>query len=228
LYVLLSMIADWAWRKYRVVHDRRGRDVQDVVGDALRRKITTLKNPRQVSWRAVLKSWCYTVAKYHCLNVLRDERRADADLDRDVLEDTGGKSYPPYRTEAEEQEQESVKESRIAKIDWTVREVFESLTPEEKAIVLLWAKQRMTLKQIAEETGSSIATVARKLKKIQKAFVDGVGKTAEVIGEESDAEVAVTEVQESLLAHCAKDLRELVAAGLHATAGLERRPEACA
>lgn len=236
VYVLLYMIADWAWRKYKVVHDRHGRDVQDVVGDTIRRKITSLKNPRRISWRVLLKSWCYTVAKRHCLNVLRDERFADEYRDGVVHENTeckrgGRKIVTPVstvKTEAEEkqqEEQESVTESRVKRIDQTVREVFESLTPEAKIIASRWA-QKKTLQQIADETGSSVETVRRTLKKIQRAFVDKIGTTAVEIGKASDTEVEVADVQENLMSHRAKDLRELLAAGLHETAGPERRLEA--
>ncbi|HWS86929.1 MAG TPA: sigma-70 family RNA polymerase sigma factor [Pyrinomonadaceae bacterium] len=233
LYVLLYMIADWAWRKYKVEHDRHGRDVQDVVGGTIRRKITTLKNPRRVSWRAVLKSWCYTVAKRHCLNVLRDERFADEYRDSVVHENTeckrgGRKIVTPcstLRTEAEQRRQESVTEGQIKKIDQTVREIFDSLTPEEKTIASQWS-QNKTLQQIADETGSSVETVRRKLKKLQKTLVKELGTMAEEIGKASDTEVAVADVQENLLAHRAQDLRKLLAAGLYATAGPERRVEA--
>lgn len=233
LYLLLNEVAEWAWRRYRVTHDEHGKDTQDVVYETIRDKITTLKNPHHVSWRACLRSFSYSVAKNHWLNYFERGRRSEVEYQGSFeYEHTEGKRdgrsmIAPCSTvlteaeerekESEEKREESLRESQIARIDQVVWEVYESFTPEEKQILLLWS-QGKTLKQIASEidgeTGNCIATVHRKLKRLEKRIIEELGKTVEELGKASGKNVGVEDILENLMKHRAGELRGLVASSL--------------
>jgi len=88
-------------------------------------------------------------------------------------------------------------ETKIHQIAW---QVFDSSAPEEKTIFSLWTKGK-TLQQISEETGMALATTHRRLKKLQRAIVEEVGKgiieeIGEVRAEEHGIAKALKEVVE--------------------------------
>ncbi|MDQ5839491.1 MAG: hypothetical protein M3379_22155 [Acidobacteriota bacterium] len=233
LHLLLNEVAEWAWRRYRVTHDEHGKDTQDVVYETIRDKITKLKNPHHVSWRACLRSFSYSVAKNHWRNYFDRGRRCEEEYqDSFEYEHTEGKRdgrsmIAPCSTilteaeerekESEEKREESLWENRIAQIDEALGRVSNSFTPEEKRIVLLWS-QGKTLKQIvseiAGETGSSIATVQRKLTRLEKRIMEELGKTVEELGKASGKEVGVEDILANLMEHRARGLRALVASSL--------------
>lgn len=129
----------------------------------------------------------------------------------------------PEEDEKEQTEQDSRLESQISKTRQTLRRVSNSLTPEEAEIMTRWAKGK-TLQQIASETGSSTATVQRKLTKLQKAYVNELGVLIVELGKTRDKEVAVAHLLEKLKEHRAKGFRALVASSLTETARRDHAP----
>lgn len=226
LYAIFCRIAEWAERNYKFVHDRRGADLLEVLTATLRLKITELDNRSNVSWRACLRSWAFTVARRHSLNHLTRGRRDEEKYRSDVAYE-----YTPYKrnhkgvvepceatrlgedegaTEKEEARREVLRARRAAAMKRAVRRVYETLTPEAQTILTLWAVHRMTYEEIAAELGTSRTTVWRALKVIFKSYVKEIGGLVEELEETSEGGPNGQKVLDNLMKPRAKRLRELI------------------
>lgn len=249
LYELINRIAELASRRYHVEQGRHkvgeddegGKDVYEVVFNAVRDKITSLKKSGKgrkrkkgkVSWRARLASWAYRIARNHCINVItrdwpKEEGYRKSVEHANTRDIRGGKrNFEPCSAEmseeearereAEEERQDAARASRVSKIDEALSRIYDLLTPEEQLIVSLWAEKEMSYQQIAVEIGSSIETVRRKLIPIQMAFNESIGKLVEEFAKAADKKVSAERIIEELMEHRAKKMRELITSGMRAT-----------
>lgn len=118
---------------------------------------------------------------------LRNTRQVESSFFASRISDLGIASLlSPVMSQEEELDQKEQAllrdglESKIHRIAW---HVFDSSAPEEKTIFSLWAEGK-TLQQVSEETGLALSTAHRRLKKLQRALVEEVGKgIIEEIGE---------------------------------------------
>lgn len=200
MMLLFERLADWARRRYHV----DGEEVRDYVFDRIHSqsregvRLPWLKNPHRSSWRTCLIKWVYTVAKNRCLNLLNHhevENRRAAFIEHEnttriqhgvrIVESS---AHTPSPEEALERKEQNGLEEKIHEKAW---QVFDSTTEESRRIATLWANG-LTLEQIADELGSSIETVRRRLKKFQKAVFEEVKKgITEEIGETKTEECGV-------------------------------------
>jgi RNA polymerase sigma factor (sigma-70 family) len=236
LYQLLNRIADWALRRYQVVHDEHGRDVQDVVSDTIRRKVTTLENRRNICWRVCLSSWCYAIARSHSINYLNrgksfEENYWDSVTHEHTESKRGEKRIvapcapvkSPEEEECEQMEQDSLQKSRESKVHQVVWQVFNSFTPEDVEIVLLWVEGK-TIHQTSKKTGIPKSTAGKRLKNLQKSFVKEIEKVViEEKGELRAKKIGVEQILENRKERRV-GLRTLIANSLRAMAQCSHPP----
>jgi RNA polymerase sigma factor (sigma-70 family) len=187
---LLNRLADWASRNKKIDADENGKDIQDIIADRIRLKIDTVKNPRKRPWRNCLKSWCYQVAKTCCGTVRKSKQRLEQRYRVEVEHEHTQRIENRRRIvapispmmvseqeeiEQQQQKQDSLRKKLNSKIHRTVRQAVNSFTPEDERILSLWAKGN-TLKQISEQVEIPLPTVGRRLKKLQRAIIEGIGK----------------------------------------------------
>jgi len=194
---LLDDVSSWASRRFHVDAE----DVWDFVFERVRRKIRTIKNPRNIPWPDYLTAWCYKVARRRGLNLLRHQGVKERHWDRVTHANTqsirGGKRIAPLCSNAVSQEEEVEQHERDIlepKIHKAVRKIIDALKPEDATIISLWSK-RQTLKKISEATGIPLATVDKRLKKIWQTLFEEISKlVGENIGEEQAEEFEITEL----------------------------------
>jgi DNA-directed RNA polymerase specialized sigma24 family protein len=226
---LLDRVSDWAWRRYKVALDKEGESVQDVIFKAIRRSIGTFLNPNNVSWRACLRAICYRIARNHSLNVIDRERKLEKNYQdsftyehtpfsrdhRPVIEPCS-----PAMTAEEEKELEKALEredaiwaGRASAILERLQQIIKTLTPDEQAILRLWA-QGNTIPQTAAALDKPTSTMGRKQKKLEMLLVEEVEGLIEELGESSGKKVRVEKIMADLQAHRAAELRKVFASAL--------------
>jgi DNA-directed RNA polymerase specialized sigma24 family protein len=234
---LLKSVADWSRWQFNV----DGEEVRDYVFDQIRDQVEPpknslpepwLKNDRQLSWADCLTEWSFAVGKNRSLNIIRHrgvEGRHVKEVEHEntIRKEHGVSIIKPSapilspEEEMERKEQEGLK----SKIHEKARRVFDSSTEEEMRIASLWIEGK-TLKQIAGELGSSIETVRRKLKKLQQAIVEEVGKdVVEEVGEKRAVESGVMQFLEDIVNE-REDLEELLAVSAQGNYGNRPAPHA--
>lgn len=190
----LLLFSPWLSQLIEGVSDRVSRlyqvdsaEVRDFVSEKLRDKIDTLRNPHNRPWRDCLRVWCYTVAKNHAQHTVRRNRafkqsyrnsieHENTQLIRDRKRMTA--LYSPLPSQEDEIEQKEREFQRVllqAKLEQSFRQVFDSFTPEDKLLLSQWAEGK-TSAQISGELEMPISTVYRRLRKLQKAIVEGTLK----------------------------------------------------
>jgi RNA polymerase sigma factor (sigma-70 family) len=235
LYVIFCRIAEWAERKYHFSHDEEGHDIPHVLTETVREKITSVKNRNNVSWRAVLRCWLFSVAGNHCLNYLDRGRRAEerywGDLAyentrcrwnrKDVPEPSGAEKLEEECAEKEREEarQDALRKSQAAEIKKTVWRVFDSLTEEQKRFTRLWAVKKMTYEKIADEAKVSKQTVCRRLTEVFRLFIEELEELIEEFGRTEGKKVDAPKVLKHLTEHRSGELRQLIAACLQSPSG---------
>jgi DNA-directed RNA polymerase specialized sigma24 family protein len=177
---ILKEITTQKARQFRIDHN----EIRDRICDQLRENITTIENPKKESIRA----WCKSTATYFCFNGSRHRKVEDRYVDQVIHENIHGtrKSakgtiivlQSPATISPEDvmlqAEEDLLWASRKADVYSQVRNAVMALPPEDIKITLLWARG-MRLKEIAQETGTPLATVQRHLKKSQKQILESVG-----------------------------------------------------
>jgi len=236
LYAIFCQVAKWAERKYHFSHDHEGHDIPHVLTEAVREKITGLENTNNVSWRAVLRCWSYSVAGHHSLNYLdrgrRAEERYSGDLayentrcrwnHQDVPEPSGAEKLEEEWAEEEREEarQNALRKSQAAQIKKTVQRVFDSLTDEQKRYTRLWAVKKMTYDKIAAEVGVSRSTVWRCLIPVFRMFIEELEELIEEFGRAEGKKVDAPKVLKHLTEHRSGELRQLITTCLQGPAGI--------
>jgi len=218
---LLERLANRARQRYHV----DGEEVRDHIFDRIHTHAEALdegprrpwlNNPHRSSWRACLAKWSAAVARNRSLSILGHyevEGRHAAVLEHEhttrieqgvrIVEPAAHASSPEESLERKEQN------GLVEKIHEKACQVFDSSTKESRRIATLWASG-MRLEQIADELGSSIETVRRRLKKFQQAFIEEVGKgIAGEIGETKTEACGVVSVLEKIATN-REDLNDLL------------------
>jgi DNA-directed RNA polymerase specialized sigma24 family protein len=231
LYVIFCRIAEWAERKYEFVHDLHGADLPEVLSTAIRLKITELDNRNNVSWRACLRGWAFTVGRCYSLNHLTRGRRDEEKYQNAVAYEhtpykRGGKGVPEpgevmslpqeeaekeKEKEKEEARREVLRKRRAAVLKEAIWRVYAARTQEEQAVLTLWAVNRMTYQKIADKLGTSRTTVWRALKVIFKSYFEEIGQLVEELERAGDDDLDAGKVLDNLMEHRAEQLRKLIA-----------------
>ena len=232
---LLARIADWAERRRKIEVDERGTSIQEIIEARIREKLHTVKNPNNAPWHKCLGKWCYRVAARRCEDVrkqsarLIEEHRRAVEHESKQVSEHGVKIFEPVsptpspEEELERKEQAPLCEKLESKIHRTTLKARDAAAPVEKLILELWLKGH-TLEEIHKLMRVSVATVHRKLKKIQKAIVAEVEKgIIEEIGEAQANESGVAEVLEQVVTD-RDDLRELIASSTEEVHGGAQAP----
>ncbi len=243
---LLEILADWSRRQFGV----DGEEVRDHVFDKIRRQIEPpeeprrkpekprppcwLKNPHRKTLTECLNDWCFAVAKNHSLNIIRHRGIEQRHVESVEHENTqriehGVRIIEPSAPalSPEEELERKEREALTCKVHETARQAFDSSAEEEAKIASLWMEDKK-LQQIADELGSSVETVRRKLKKLQQAIVAKVEKEiAEEVGEDVVKENGVAQILKELVED-RDDLQELLATGAKESAVFEHLPRAAA
>jgi RNA polymerase sigma factor (sigma-70 family) len=157
-------------------------DVRDVISEKLVFEICTVVNPHNIPWRDCLESWCWTVARHYCLNVIRHRGVVNKHQDSITHDNTnstkiGGSIFVTHSAVASpeeellKKEQNRLWEDRTAEIRRKVQEIVGSLPPEHAEIALMFLWEKKPVEEIIKETNKSSATVYRILKKINKAII---------------------------------------------------------
>jgi DNA-directed RNA polymerase specialized sigma24 family protein len=233
---LLSRIADWAEGKKKVEADERGTSIQEIVAARIREKLHTVKNPNNAPWDKTLTRWSYRVAARRCEDVrkkrtrLVEEHRRAVEHESTQRKEHGVRIYEPSsptpspEEELERKEQAPLREKLGSTIHRTTLKARDAATREEKLILTHWLEHK-TLQQIHELTGIPLATVHRKLKRIQKTIIAEVEKgITEEIGEARAEACGVAEVLEGVVKN-RDELRELIANSMeHASGHVQASP----
>jgi DNA-directed RNA polymerase specialized sigma24 family protein len=227
---LLSRIADWSERRKKVEADERGTSIQEIVAARIREKLHTVKNPNNAPWDRTLTRWSYKVAARRCEDVRKKRTRLVEEYRRAVEHESTQRIEhhvriyePPSPTPSPEEELERKEQAPLrAKLGSTIQRTTlkarDAAAPEEKLILTLWLEGK-TLLKIHELTGIPLATVHRKLKRIQRAIVAEVGKgITEEIGEARAEECGVAEVMQEVVKD-RDELRELITSSTENTRG---------
>ncbi|MFM7672529.1 MAG: RNA polymerase sigma factor [Bacteroidota bacterium] len=93
------------------------------------------------------KSWIYQIAKNHCLMQLRDQKKRGNPLAADELPIEGDASVDLGHWQQKEQQFDELSNA------------LQSLSEEQRRCVTLFYLEKMSYRQIAEQTGQAIATV---------------------------------------------------------------------
>jgi RNA polymerase sigma factor (sigma-70 family) len=153
-------------------------DIQLFIIDKLVPVIHTVNNPNHRPLCECIHSWIYHAAYNYCLNVQRHVKVVRKHEEQAKHELTSGKinsvpilksAVPTPEDQLLEKEAEEERESRTTDIRVRVRGVVMSYAPQDVSIVYLWGTG-LTLQQIAARTNIPLATVSRRLKKVQKAI----------------------------------------------------------
>lgn len=185
---LLYRIAEWAERRKKIsVDEQLGTDIQEILTARIRAKLHTIKNPDNAPWSKCIPNWCYVVAGNRCEDVRK--RNARFVVDRDSETSPLVSSTPSPEEEMEHKEQVPLRKRLKSKIPAAASKARATAAADEQRILSLWIEGD-TLDQISEKTAIPLSTVQRKLKKIQKGIVKGVGEkitdeTGEAIPETS-------------------------------------------
>jgi RNA polymerase sigma factor (sigma-70 family) len=210
---LLQQIATWVTRQFHV----DGEEARDFVFDKLRTNIQNITNSGDNSWRDVVTRWCYAVARNYALNILRHlevEQRHRATVTHEHTQHIvhGTRIVEPCATtltpqeELERQEQTRAEHAFRLKLRQALHPVVRSFTAEDVKILQLWAEGKK-LREIATLTGIPLATVARRLKKLQKAlYEEGQKMVDKELGPELAEELGVGPLLIALLTNRASVL----------------------
>lgn len=227
---LLAKVADWSRWQFHV----DGEEVRDYVFDQIRAQVQPpkdcdpkpwLTNERCLPWIDCMIEWTFSVAKNRSLNIIRhqgvEDRHVKEVEHRNTIRKQHGVSIiepsSPNLSPEEELERKE-QDDFMSKLHEKAQQVFNSATEEEMQITTLWMKGKK-LKEIANELGSSIETVRRKLKKIQREIVEEVKRdVVEEVGEAIVEERGVVKFLEEMVSE-REDLEELLATGIQGTYG---------
>lgn len=189
------MASVWLAKTLDEITARQGRqfeidrnEIRDRIYDKLRKKITTIENPKKRSLTKCIRAWCNKVGRRFCLNRRRHREVEDRYVDRvthensrGVLKSTKGTVIAlqsPSTNSPEiirlQKEEDLLWANRRADLHSQVYDAVAKLPSEDLNIILLWAKQS-TLKEIHQKTGIPIATVQRRLKKSQREILESIG-----------------------------------------------------
>jgi DNA-binding CsgD family transcriptional regulator len=170
---LLYRIAESAERRRKIAVDEElGTDIQEIVTARIRAKLHTIKNPNNAPWSKCIIKWCHVVAGNRCEDVRKKNGRFV--FDRDVEMVSLVSTLPSPEEELERKEQVPLRKRLRSKIPAAASRARAAAAGDERQILSLWVEGN-TLKQIEEQMGIQLSTVQRKLKKIQKVIVKGVG-----------------------------------------------------
>jgi RNA polymerase sigma factor (sigma-70 family) len=200
---LLDRVSSWAYQNYKQYPD----EIKDFIRVKLFNSISTLKDPSH------LNKWCYMLVRNYCLNQIRHLNVEESYQKLIIAKHEGqfgklhGKSLPPPHPASSPEEQMLIKEQiqqeelLIEELRLNVREVLERLlqSSPDSSLIKAWAEGK-TPKQISEETGISIKTVFRQLKKMQKAIVTELYSQIETIRGQMQLSRVVIE-DEKMIAH---------------------------
>jgi RNA polymerase sigma factor (sigma-70 family) len=207
---LLDRVSEWAYRRYKQDPD----EIKDFILVKLFNSINTLKDPSR------LKEWCYGLARNHCLNQIRHLNVEEKYQELKLAEEQGrfGKWHgkpliPPHLASSPEEEllikeQGQQEELVIEELRLHVREMLvrlEQVFPDS-SLMEAWTEGK-TLKQISVEKGLPIATVARQLKKMQKAIVTEFLSEIETIRGQMQSSQAVIEDEKMITRYILEGLR---------------------
>jgi hypothetical protein len=183
---LFYCIAEWAERVKKITVDEElGTDIQEIVTGHIRANLHKVKNPNGVPWSMCIPKWCYVVAGRKCEDVRK--RNARFIVERDAEMGSLVSMMPSPEVELERKEQAPIRKRLKSKIPAAASRA--RAAADQQQILSLWIEGD-TLNQIAEKTGIPLSTVQRKLKKIQRGIVEGLGQeiteeTGEAIPEKS-------------------------------------------
>lgn len=203
---LLNGITTRQSHRFRI--DRN--EIRDRICDQLRKKITTIENRKKGPLTKCIKGWCNATARRFCLNTSRHRKVEERYADRIKRENSHGTRISPkgtiiYLQPATSKSPEDIQMQKEEDSLWAGRktdlhsQVYSAvlkLPPERIIIMLLWA-DGLTLKEMAEQTGTPLSSIHRHLKKSQKQIVKTIG-IAQLI--EGDTEL--TEGAFQLIANC--------------------------
>jgi DNA-directed RNA polymerase specialized sigma24 family protein len=165
---LLIAVSIWAERRY---HEDRD-DVRQIVSLALFCKVTTLKNGRHRPWCKCLRSFCFQVAKNHCLGLKDHEKivaaHAEAEQAEQASNSVKGSAFVLQSTTAPTPEQEFLKQDRLSKVDAAISKVV-TMYPRDEELLKLWLEDP-NVGNLAKALGKSVKTVYPRLRKVQKAL----------------------------------------------------------
>ena len=169
-------------------------ELRDLTFDTLVKKIDSIKNPNNRSWRVCLAGWCKRVCVRHALTILK--KRCKFELPFTGEGDGNSADVPTEHRELKRRRNAAEsyssggrtpeKDSELSELHRMVRQVIFAYPPEDVRIVYHWASG-LKLRQISQETGIPFQTVNERLVKMQMAIVNKIALTRR------DAEIARSE-----------------------------------
>jgi RNA polymerase sigma factor (sigma-70 family) len=197
---LLDSVSYWASKKYKQDPD----EIKDFILVKLFNSIKTLQDPSQ------LEAWCYGVARNYCLNQIRHLNVEEKYQELKLAEEQGrfgkwhGKPLIPPHLVSSPEEDSLIEEQRLH-VSEVLRRLKQSFP--DSPFMKAWVEGK-TLRQISEETGVSIVTVARQLKKMQKAIVTEFLSEIETIRGQIQSSQAVIENEKMITRYILEELRD--------------------
>jgi DNA-directed RNA polymerase specialized sigma24 family protein len=189
------MASSWLAGVLEEITSRRARqfkldrnEIRDRICDKLRKKITTIKNPRQGPLTKCIRGWCNSTGRRFCLNGGRHRKVEARYAKRVIRENIHGTRKSPTGTIIPLQslvtnspednmlrkEADLLWANRAADLHKQVYNAIVKLPPEDINIALLWA-EGLTLERIKQQTGIPLSTVQRHLKKFQREIIESIG-----------------------------------------------------
>lgn len=160
------------------LEELRPEDIALFITDKLLPVIHLVNNPNHRPLCECIHAWIYQATHNYCLNVQRHLKVVKRHEELIKHELTRGKinsvpilrsAVPTPEDQLLETEAERERASRTSDIRARVRRVVVSYSPQYVTIVYLWSTG-FKLKEIAARTTIPLATVSRRLKKVQKAI----------------------------------------------------------
>lgn len=197
---LLDRVAHWAYRRYKQDPD----EIKDFILVKLFNSINTLKDPSQ------LTKWCYMMAKNYSLNQIRHLNVEEKYRELKLAEEQGrfgkwhGKPLIPPHLASLPEEELLIKEQELY-----LKEVLKRLKQSfpDSSLMEAWAEGK-TLRQISEEMGVPISTVARRLKNMQKALITDFLSEIKTIRGQTQSSQSVIEDEKMITRNILESLRD--------------------
>jgi hypothetical protein len=214
---LLNDLGDWAERVKKITVDEElGMTIQEIFTARIYAKLYTIKNPNGVPWSMCVSKWCRVVAARKCEDVRKRNARFVAE--RDVEVSSLVSTLPSPEAQLERKEQAPMRKRLKSKIPAAASRA--RAAADQQQIVSLWIDGD-TLKRIAKKTGIPLSTVQKKLKKIQRCIVEGIGQE---ITEETGEAIPETSWLMKVLQKAVEDRGQLGQLLANRPRGVRRRP----